>query len=189
MDAFIGEIRAFGFNYAPEGWLFCNGQTYPIQQYQALSSVVSFLYGGDGRDTFGVPNIQSLVLMGSGQLAGGGNFTCAQKGGANTVTLSPSDMPPHNHTIYGYAGGTQSGWTSNPSPTSRLTNMVEVTTITPSPNKAGSLYAPSTDNELVTLDDNTLPAYPGLGGAHDNLQPYMVFNYCICWDGVYPVRN
>ena len=177
MDAFTGEIRAFGFGYAPVDWIYCNGQILNIQQYPALYSILSNRFGGDGRNTFGIPNLQSIVVTGSGTASTGKAYPFAGTGGAATVTLSTSNMPPHTHTIGGYAAGTPAQYTAapvaTPAPVSRLTNLQEVTTLTP-PTKGGFLYAPSATPTLTSLNSDTLSVYTGGAGAHDNHQPYLV---------------
>lgn len=191
MDAFTGEIRAFGFGYSPMDWAYCNGQLLAVQQFPALYSILGTRFGGDGHNTFGLPNLQSIVVTGFGTASTGTSYPFAGSGGAATVTLTTSNMPPHTHTIGGYAAGTPSSWTAAPvavpAPVSRLTNLQEVTTLTP-PTKAGFLYAPSSTTPLAALNSGTLSIYTGGGGPHDNHQPYLVFNYCICVNGYYPVN-
>src|SRR5512139_3604600 len=103
-DPFIGEIKMVGFNFAPLGWAFCNGQIMPIVQNTALFSLLGTLYGGDGKTTFGLPNLQGRVPIGFGNGTGLTPRTLAQTGGATTVTLNASQAPVHSHAAMGTTG-------------------------------------------------------------------------------------
>src|SRR4051794_18209401 len=98
MDPYIGEIRSFGFPFAPRNWALCNGQTMPIAQYQALFAILGTTYGGNGQTTFQLPNLQGQVPMHWGS-QGGFTTTIGQVQGTSTVTLTPQQIPSHNHTI------------------------------------------------------------------------------------------
>ena len=99
MEPFLGEIRMFGFDFAPQGWALCNGQLLPINQNQALFSLLGNMYGGNGTTTFALPNLQSRVPIHQGQGAGLSAYVVGQAGGAETVTLAAAQMPAHAHPV------------------------------------------------------------------------------------------
>ncbi len=178
MDGFIGEIRMFPWNWAPQGWLPANGQLINLQQYQALAAVIGFTYGGDGRSTIGLPNLQCCAPIGQGT---GPGLTPRSLGptplGASNVTLSPNSMPNHTHAlnIAASSRGAPGKLTAIPTATAMPAN--EITSITTFSN------APA---------DSTMPVQAlgpaGSGLPHANAQPYLAVQFCICFDGVFPVR-
>ncbi len=163
-EPFLSEIRIFSFNFAPKGWAFCNGQTLPISQNQALFSLLGTTYGGDGRTTFQLPNLQGRVPthMGTG-------FTLGQTGGEQTHALTTGEMPAHNHVPQ---GSTDIG--INVIPTGAVLAA------------ASGLYGSATD--LVNLSPQTLGPQ-GSGQPHDNMQPYLTLSFCIALLGIFPSRN
>ena len=171
-DQFLGELRAFGFQFAPKGWAMCNGQTLSIQQNAALFSLLGTTYGGNGVSTFQLPNLQSRVPMHFGTAPSGTSYAEGEIGGVENVTLLQSQMPTHIHTLNAVSA---SGNAHFPS---------------------GVLYASgSSGNEgfygsgtLVPLVPNTI-APAGGSQAHTNIQPYLVINWCIALTGVFPSRN
>ncbi|MGY2894899.1 phage tail protein [Deinococcus sp. UYEF24] len=172
-DAFVGEIRVFGFNFAPKGWAQCNGQLLSISQNTALFSLLGTYYGGDGRSTFGLPNLQGSAALHVGSSAGPGlsQYSLGQTGGSQTVTLLQNQMPVHPHALQAVTDPAESG---NPAG-SVLARSV-----------GGPVYASGTAN--VQLAQNTvLPQ--GSGQPHNNLPPYLVANFCIATQGVYPPRS
>src|ERR1700729_3145413 len=98
-EPFLGEIRMFGFNFAPQGWAMCNGQTLPISQNAALFSLLGTFYGGDGVTTFQLPNLQSRVAIHEGQGSGLSPYDIGQVGGVETVMLTQNQMPQHSHSV------------------------------------------------------------------------------------------
>src|ERR1700723_2362742 len=98
-NQFVAEIRIFGFNFAPVGWAFCNGQLLPISQNTALFSLLGTQFGGDGRSTFGLPNLQGSLAIGKGQGPGLQDYVMGETGGSPSVTLIGSTVPQHNHTV------------------------------------------------------------------------------------------
>lgn len=98
MEPFIGQIQAFGFNFAPRGWAFCNGNLMAISQWQALYSLVGTTYGGDGRTTFALPDLRGRSIVHVGQSPGLSNITWGQKSGLEQLTLTPANLPAHTHT-------------------------------------------------------------------------------------------
>jgi microcystin-dependent protein len=167
-EPFLGEIRMFSFNYAPagQGWAMCNGQQLPINQNQALFSLLGTTYGGNGQTTFALPDLRGQVpiMVGSG-------FTQGQKGGQQAHTLSISEMPLHTHVLN---GTTTTGDT--PVPTGNL--------LADSP--IGLQYA------AVANLTNLIPSTVGNTGgsqAHLNMQPFLVITFGIALQGIFPSQN
>jgi microcystin-dependent protein len=175
---YVGEIRAFGFNFAPVNWAFCNGQALSISQLDTLYAVIGTTYGGNGQTTFNAPNLQGQVPMHWGSL-GGFNTAIGQVQGVTTVTLTQAQTPSHNHVISAAslpAGG--------------------VVTRTAAPNSSSYI----SDSGPDTLYKDTSPVFDTnfaanmlstVGGSqpHDNMQPYLAVNFCICLFGIFPSRN
>ena len=163
---YIGEIRMFCGNFAPAGWNFCNGALLAIAENDTLFNLIGTTYGGDGQNTFALPDLQGRlpVHMGTG---GGGTYTLAQTAGAESVTLTGPQLPPHSHPL-----GTASAATTA-SPAGAV----------PADAAAIKVYGPPTS--LVGMTDTT---DGGTGGSqpHDNLMPYLCINFIISLFGVYP---
>jgi microcystin-dependent protein len=164
---YIGEIKIFTFTYAPKGWALCNGQLLPINQNQALFSLLGTTYGGDGRATFGLPNLQGRVPahVGSG-------FVLGQLSGQEAHTLSTAEMAGHTHML---VGSPAAGSTTAPAGNYLATA------------SGGSPYGPSAASD-VALAPGSLTAAGG-SGAHENRQPYLVLSACIALTGIFPSRN
>lgn len=172
-DPFVAEIRIFGFNFAPTGWAQCNGQLLPISQNTALFSLLGTMYGGDGKSTFALPGLQGDAPMMWGQGAGLSLYDEGETGGSQTVTLLLSEIPAHNHNVS--AQNTPAN-VNAPAP-----NTVSLARS----GAGGSAYGPLASN--VNMAFQTLsPA----GGSlpHNNMQPYLVLNFCIAMQGVFPAR-
>ena len=165
MDPFIGEIIMFGGNFAPRGWALCEGQLLSISQNTALFSILGTTYGGDGRTTFGLPDLRGRAPIGAGNGPGLTPRPLGQKTGAETTLLQASNLPPHNHTASLNVSGsdaTQSAATAN------------ATIATPD----------------VTLNASSVQTgKTGGGQPANNMQPVQVVNYIIALQGVYPSRN
>ena len=177
-EAFIGEIRAFGFNFAPQGWFLCYGQTLPISQYAALFSILGTTYGGNGTTNFQLPNLQGQSPMQWGT-SSGLNTVIGEAQGAPTVTLSINEMPQHLHTIFADNVPSGSGKERTPGPT------------------AGSYFAQTTGGLLYqsaqapTTATFSPAALSSVGNSlpHDNMQPYLTINFCIACEGQFPTRG
>ena len=174
-EPFIAEIRIFAGNFAPRGWAFCDGQLLPISQNTALFSLIGTTYGGDGRTTTGLPNLQGRAPMHPGR---GPGLTARRLGarvGTETVTLSEAQIPSHNHTArvedpsFAVAGG--------PSSTSSMARSF-----------GGKLYQNNVRTDLVDMASETL-SQTGEGQAHTNVQPYLTLNFIIALVGTYPARS
>ncbi len=159
-EPFLGEIRCFGFNFAPVGWATCDGQLMPISQNTALFSLLGTTYGGNGITTFGLPNLQGRVGVHADNIS----FVQGETGGEASHTLSVTEMPAHAHNIESGDGQT----TDRPS--------AAVAAI-------GGVYAKSATGAMAPT--------AGAGGSqpHNNMQPYLVLNYCIALQGIFPPRS
>ena len=169
---FIAEIKMFSFNFAPRGWAFTNGQLLPINQNQALFSLLGTIYGGNGQTNFALPNLQDRTPVHFGTSAFG-SYAIGQTGGASTHTLTATEMPAHAHGIAATssaAPATAIG-PENALPANAPHEPYRSGSVTPVPMKAG-------------LVQNS-----GSGQAHSNLQPYLVVNFCIALQGIFPSRN
>ncbi|WP_066653864.1 MULTISPECIES: phage tail protein [Sphingomonas] len=171
-DPFIGEIKLFPFAYAPQGWALCNGAVLPIQSYAALYSLLGTSFGGDGKTTFALPNFNGRVAVYAPNLTSGGI------GGAETVALTPATIPPHQHVLNAV---TVTATATN------ATNMMLATAgeSTAAPG-ARPIYGTGAVDAFLAADTVDMV---GAGAAHPNMQPYLVLNYCIATQGLYPSRE
>jgi microcystin-dependent protein len=179
VDPFVGQIKPFAFNFAPRGWALCQGQLMAISQNTALFSILGTNFGGDGRSTFGLPDLRGATPIGVGQLTGGQNYVVGETGGEPSVTVLQSEMPMHNHQLL---TNTTDG-AMLPSTGNRLAKAAEG-------GKGGggqtaNAYSPSGPNAMMA--PNTLST---IGGSqpHNNMQPFLSLNYCIALQGVFPQR-
>jgi microcystin-dependent protein len=175
---YVGEIRALGFQFAPSGWAYCNGQPMDISQNEALYSVIGTIYGGDGVTTFNMPNLQGQVPMHWGTGISGQTTSIGQTQGQTLVTLTQAQTPQHTHTLTVQQEG--SGGTVEKTPT-------------PGPNTWLGSSAP---DALWVPTPTVNAAFAGnaispVGGSqpHDNMQPYLAINFCISLFGIYPSQN
>ncbi|WP_300680564.1 tail fiber protein [Nocardioides sp.] len=171
-DPFVAEIRPFAFNFPPRGWAFCAGQVLPISQNTALFSLLGTTYGGDGRSSFALPDLQGRAAMAPGQGPGLSLHDLGEVGGTETVTLLASEMPSHTHAL---VAANASGDLRAPGSGRALA----------APSN-GALYAPST-SALQPLHASEL-ASAGSSTPHNNMQPYLTLNFCIALQGVFPPR-
>jgi microcystin-dependent protein len=175
-DPFIAEIRIVPFNFAPIGWALCDGQVIPLSQNTALFSLLGTTYGGDGRSNFALPNLQGCAAVQQGQGPGLSLYELGESGGSETVTLLETEMPAHNHSVVATTDAADSA-----NPTNSL--LAEA-------NYAGDsiLEYKSAGGSTVLMDETAIdPA----GGSlpHNNMQPYLVLNFIIALQGVYPPRS
>jgi len=175
-EPYVGQIAIFGFNFAPLNWIFCNGALMAITQNQALFAIIGTTYGGDGRTTFGVPNIGNSGVINQGQGPGLSNYVIGETAGMTDVTLTQQQMPLHNHSASGitansntnYVPGVQNGYWMGK----------EV--------RGGSMFLANGDghalaNQTISLSGGSLP--------HSNEQPYLGMNFCLAQYGIFPSRN
>lgn len=179
-DQFVGEIRPFGFNFAPVGWALCAGQILPISQNTALFSLLGTQYGGNGTSTFALPNLQGIVPNGQGQGPGLSDYVIGQTGGEQNVTLLITEMPAHTHTLPASAG--EAGGASTPSPSVYLGAVGS--RIEPKP----VYLTPAEASPLVPML-STAVGVAGGSQPHNNMAPYLTINYCIALQGIYPARS
>jgi microcystin-dependent protein len=172
-DPFVAEIRIFACNFAPTGWATCDGQLMPLSQNTALFSLLGTTYGGDGKSTFALPDLQGRAPMHPGQGPGLSLHDLGETGGSETVTLLDSEMPAHSHTVMSVAAV----FAAN-------SNIVTGNAFGKS--AQGNAYVPSAN--LVQMSDEALtPAGGDL--PHNNMQPYLTLNFCIALQGVFPPRT
>lgn len=170
-EPFIGQISLFGFNFAPRGWAFCQGQILSIAQNTALFSLLGTTYGGNGQTTFALPDLRGRFPNGFGQGPGLSNYDLGQVSGTENATLLQANMPQHNHPVNCNSEGTT---TADP------TNAV------PGNTPAGQVYASAASGATM------LPTMIGLTGGNQPfgiLNPYLTLNYCIALQGIFPSRN
>jgi microcystin-dependent protein len=170
-EPFVGEIRMFGFNFPPQGWAFCDGQLLPISQNAALFSLLGTTYGGDGVTTFALPDLRSRVPISQGQGDGLSSYAEGQAGGTETVTLAAAQMPAHTHSVNA---------SSSPAASERPAGRV----LARSP---GHSYIPEPDTDTVM--NAKMLGDAGNSQPHDNIQPYLVLNFCIALLGIFPARE
>ena len=174
-DPFVAEIRMFGFNFAPNGWAQCNGQILPLAQNTALFALLGTTYGGNGKSTFGLPDLQGASPLQPGQGAGLPLYDLGETGGSPNVTLSQQEMPQHNHQwmVFG-----------NPPPSTL-----------PGPDgnavfgrsNGGTAYVASLGSNTVKMSPLIL-SLVGQGLPHNNMMPYLTVNFCIALQGIFPQR-
>lgn len=178
MDQFIGEIRAFPFSFAPKGWALCNGQLMAISSNTALFSILGITYGGDGKATFGLPNLQGRVVVAPGQGPGLSAWSLGEVQGADFVTLTSGEMPAHTHEV---TGMNNTGTQAAPGGDCYLSRDV----------RGGSgvvQYMQTGGAPSAAMAPDTLLAGGG-SQPHENRQPFLVLSYCIALTGEYPARN
>lgn len=176
-DNFLGQIEFFAFGIVPKGWAQCNGQLVAISQNQALFSLLSTTFGGDGTTSFGLPNIQGRTVLGTGN-----GFAWGQTGGEEMHTLAVNEMPSHSHAMSGDATTAGSSNTYVPASNTVLGISVDYsqtgdTVVTYSGGAANGSMA----SGAVTS--------AGAGQPHENRMPYLVLNACIALVGIYPSRQ
>lgn len=171
-EPFIAEIRIFAGNFAPRGWAFCNGQLLPIAQNTALFSLIGTTYGGDGRTTTGLPNLQGRAPMHPGSGPGLTTRRLGERGGVENVTLSEAQMANHTHQM---TASPNPGEIPGPGTENTFARSVGATA-----------YAAS--NNLVAFNPATMPDSGG-NQSHDTMQPYLTLNYIIALTGLYPSRS
>jgi microcystin-dependent protein len=166
---YVGEIRMFAGNFAPAGWMFCEGQLLPISEFDTLFNLIGTTYGGDGQSTFGLPDLRGRIPVHVGTGAGS-TYTLAQTGGAETVTLNINMIPAHSHPLVASTNTAQTASVSN-----------NVTGATNS--SANQFYRQATPAQPMA--PNSIGSTGG-SQPHDNFQPYLCIDFIISLFGVYP---
>jgi microcystin-dependent protein len=172
-DPFVAEIRIFPFNFAPQGWAFCNGQLLPLSQNTALFSLLGTTYGGNGKSTFALPDLQGRAPMHPGQGPGLSLHDLGETGGSETVTLLESEIPVHSHAV---RGSTEDAALQAPSPVRTF-------------GRSGNGFAYQTSNANLTQLAPEALAPAGGDQPHNNMMPYLTLNFCIALQGVFPPRS
>ncbi len=173
-DPFVAEIRIFAFNFAPTGWAFCDGQLLPLSQNTALFSLLGTYYGGDGKSTFALPNLQGAAPMHHGQGSGLSNHDLGEVGGSQAETLIVSEIPLHQHSI---GAAAQLGTTAVASPNVSLSR-----------SRGTSLYQSNSASNLAQMANQKV-GLTGGSTAHANMQPFLTLNFCIALQGIFPARH
>jgi microcystin-dependent protein len=174
-DPFLSEIRMFSFTFPPKGWAYCNGQLMPINQNQALFALLGTQFGGNGQTTFALPNLQGRTPIHSQQPG--------EAGGTSSVTLTQAQMPTHTHLMQvrngnpGVAGGNIGSGTKY---------LARGLAIVGSGNQAVNIYGTATPSQAMDASSVTST---GGSQSHTNMQPYLVLNFCIALQGIFPSRN
>lgn len=179
MEPFVGQIQLFGFNFAPRGWAFCNGQILSIAQNQVLFALLGTTYGGDGITTFGLPDLRGRVAIGQGQGPGLQNYTIGERAGVENVTLLSTQMPMHTHQLMvsntvGTTDTASGNYLANGAVTIARGNTVPA-----------NLYSTGANAQL---NPNAVSIHGG-NQPHENRAPFLALNYCIALVGIYPSRN
>jgi microcystin-dependent protein len=171
-EPFLAEVRIVGFNFAPRGWAFCDGQILPINQNQSLYSLLGTTYGGDGRTSFALPDLRGRAPIHVGRSNGGAEHPLGQKSGEETHTLAVNEMPQHRHLV-------SASQDNNTSATPTELSWARARERT---------YGAFDPAQAVAMASNTLQNVGG-GQAHQNMQPYLALNFCIALQGLFPSRN
>lgn len=181
-EVFVGLLQPFAFPFAPSGWMICNGTTLPIDQYEALFTLIGTTYGGNGTTNFAIPDTRGRTLIGQGHFPGGDNFAMGQKAGTETVTLTSQNLPAHTHILF--SGVTAANSDTPGSSGSLLLDRAGGSSPVSGDPLTVHVYGPSGAN--VPMQE--------MGPAGGNqpapiMQPFLVNNYCIALYGIYPSRN
>jgi microcystin-dependent protein len=167
-EPFLGQLILVPYNFAPRGWAFCNGQILSISQNTALFSLLGTTYGGNGQTTFALPDLRGRAPISSGQLSGGQNYSLGEVAGTEFVTLTQSQMPQHNHLVACFSSDFNSGTPKNNLPAG-----------------ASAYTSAATDSNMKT----TMIGLAGGSQPFDNRMPFLVLNWCIALQGIFPSRN
>ena len=182
-NPYIGEIRMFAGNFAPRGWAFCNGQLLAISQNDALYALIGTTYGGDGVNTFGVPDMRGRLPLGMGQGPGLSTYVIGQMAGTESVTLTLLQTPSHSHTLNATSANGNVAVPNNQT----LPAAPDAAT----PHTTASLYVEATPNTVVqnAMDPTSISVSGGGNQPHENRMPMLAFNFIIALEGVFPSRN
>ena len=177
---YISEIQIFAFDFAPRGWAFCNGQLLAINTNQALFSLLGTTYGGNGVNTFALPDLRGRVPLGWGNGAGLTLNNLGAMGGAENVTLLPTQIPPHTHSITTTAAQScQSVGGNQNTPAASF----------PATHETENIYSTTSNANMGAPTVNTTIGIAGGSQPHSNLPPYLTMNFCIAIQGIFPSRN
>ena len=181
VNPYLANVTIFAGNFAPLGWMLCQGQLLPISQYDALFALIGTTYGGDGQTTFALPDLRSRVAIHAGQGPGLANYVIGQLGGQENVTMVQSQLPAHSHTFTSLTGGPGASNVAA-TPDDPTNNVAAVITGINCYNTSGTAKMASSTNT-----PNTVAA--GSSQPFSNLPPFLVMNYIICVEGIFPSQN
>jgi microcystin-dependent protein len=173
MTAYVGEIRLFAGNFAPAGWAFCDGQLMPISENETLFNLIGTTYGGDGQQTFALPNLQSRVPIHAGTGASGTTYQLGEMAGVESVTLTTQQIPSHSHPLMGSS--------STASSTDPVGNVGARVT-------AAAVFPYGSDNPSQVLSPQAMGPHGG-SQPHENTQPFLCINFIISLFGVFPTQT
>jgi microcystin-dependent protein len=174
-DPYVGEIRLLGFARVPSGWLPCNGSLQPISQYDVLFTLIGTTYGGDGVNTFGLPNLSSRVPIHYGSGPGLSPHVLGEIGGSESVTLLSTQIPQHDHPMVATTGAANS---------EQITQKVEFGTVA-----GDTMYASDVTGATSVTTAPTSTSLAGSNVGHDNLMPTLTVQFCIAYNGIFPSRG
>ncbi len=191
-DAYMGTIQGFGFNFPPRGWANCNGALLSISQNTALFSLLSTMYGGDGRTTFGLPDLRGRVALNMGQGPGLPNYREGVKGGTYTHTITTAQMPAHSHQMPAHnhklRGTTAAADAFIPASNKLLAKTGFSDELYATPGTTASFYD-TAPNQAISEHAAGPTSNTGGNQALNNMPPYQVIEMCIALQGLYPSRN
>lgn len=173
-EPYIGEIRLFAGNFAPVNWAFCNGQAMAISENEALFTLIGTTYGGDGEQTFNLPDLRGRAPIHQGTRPGGSTYVMGQTAGSETVTLAANQYPQHSHTL-----GATSAKANSASPSGAR----------PAADSAGITGEYSTAAANTTMNAGMVQSNGGGAQPHENLMPLLVINFIIALFGIFPSQN
>lgn len=188
---FVGEIRLVGFNFAPSGWMFCDGSLIPISENEVLFNLIGTTYGGDGQQTFALPDLRGRTPIGTGS-NGSNNYFIGESGGQETVTLTVAQLPVHTHVASGQLQFTAqipavNAAANSGSPAGNTWAVVAGSQIYSS--RAPTISMSTSALSLQSITANTNVANAGSSQPHENRMPFLVINYIISLFGVFPSQN
>ena len=174
---YVGEIRMFAGNFAPAGWMFCDGQTLPISENETLFQLIGTMYGGDGESTFNLPNLQSRIPLHFGTGPDGVTYQQAETGGVESVTLTTQQIPNHTHPMMCSSGG----GTNSANPAAAVASVSDISQyndLTVAPNTAPNAQLGAAPGFVSDITGGSQP--------HENLAPFLCINYIISLFGIFP---
>ena len=174
-NPYLGEIRLLGFNFAPVGWLPCDGRLVAISEYDALFTLLGTTYGGDGITTFALPDLRSRIPVHQGQGPGLSNYVIGQMSGTESVTLTQNQIPAHTHQAYATTAAATTGTPGN--------------TVVPGTVSGQTMYVTDTTGGVAFTQAPQAMTTAGGSQPHENCMPTLTVNYCIAVSGIFPSRN
>lgn len=197
MDAYMSTIMGWGPNWPPRNWTLCAGQLLAISQFNAIFALIGTTYGGDGRTSFGIPDLRARVPVAAGQSPGTSYIQIGTKKGAETHTLVTAELPPHTHSVSGQGlsvtiGASSSGGTTNvPSPGVHL-SAAQTPAIGPVPANVANIYSNATQDTTIgggAIAGSSITGVTGSGSYFSIVQPLQAIQFIFCLQGIFPPRN